>query len=588
MLAPGDRIVRVLPDVAGIAKEFDYFVPASMQGSALVDVGTEVRVSLHGRRVGGWVTGVGVEPPANVTLLPVGKVRGIGPPGEVIDLARWAAWRWAGRLTAILAQASPPYVVRNLPHVRSWQVASTDDPVVAAAFAPGCGVRLVSWAPALDPYPIVFAAAHRGGVHGALVVTPSVVMAERLARRLRRDGVPTALLPNDWALAAAGGVVVIGARNAIWAPIESPGAIVVLDEHDEALQEERSPCWHARDVAIERADRLGVPCVLVSSQPTLEARAAAGEGRLLGLDRRSQRTGWAPLEVVDRRAEEPGRHGLLAPRTVEQMRNARRVLCILNRTGRAKLLSCAACDDLVRCESCGGACAVVDKAGPLVCQSCRAMRPLMCQSCGSARLRNVRPGVSRLAEDLATLLNRPVTEVTAATEELGDGEVFVGTEALLHRAGQADLVVFVDLDGELFAPRSRSAEQTLALLGRASRLVRGRGEAEGGRVVVQTRVPEHPVVAAARLGDSERIVEMETQRRQLGRGAPFGAVAMVSGPGSDELAAAVKDVGVGVQVQGEVGGPYRLRADDHATLCDALAGVGRPALRVRVVVDPLR
>src|SRR5207342_103668 len=102
-------------------------------------------------------------------------------------------------------------------------------------------------------------------------VTPSVASARLLAARLRRSGIPVAVVPRDWAQAAAGGSVVIGARGAAWGPCPHLAAVVVVDEHDEGHQEERAPTWNARDVAIERARRAGVPCLLTSPCPSLEA-----------------------------------------------------------------------------------------------------------------------------------------------------------------------------------------------------------------------------------------------------------------------------------------------------------------------------
>jgi primosomal protein N' (replication factor Y) len=87
------RVVRVLPDVPAIDKEFDYLVPDGVE----VQVGDVVRIQLHGRRVGAWIVAVDVEPVPGVVLKPLAKVSGRGPAPELIDLATWAAWRWAGR-----------------------------------------------------------------------------------------------------------------------------------------------------------------------------------------------------------------------------------------------------------------------------------------------------------------------------------------------------------------------------------------------------------------------------------------------------------------------------------------------------------
>ena len=102
----------MLPD-GPIDKTFDYLVPA--RHAALAVVGAQVRVPLHGRRVSGWIVGVDVAPPAGVTLAEVLAVRGMGPPADVVELATWAAHRWAGRAASILTAASPPTLVSRLP-----------------------------------------------------------------------------------------------------------------------------------------------------------------------------------------------------------------------------------------------------------------------------------------------------------------------------------------------------------------------------------------------------------------------------------------------------------------------------------------
>ena len=106
---PAGRVVRVVPDVAGIDKVFDYVVPDELDGD--VRVGTVVRVPLHGRRVGAWVVEVDVDPPAGVELKAVAKVTGWGPTAELVDLSTWAGWRWAGRRRAFLRSATAPGAV---------------------------------------------------------------------------------------------------------------------------------------------------------------------------------------------------------------------------------------------------------------------------------------------------------------------------------------------------------------------------------------------------------------------------------------------------------------------------------------------
>src|SRR5688500_18646795 len=113
-----DRVVGVLPDVPAIDKVFDYTVPAAMDAD--VRIGTLVRIALHGRRVGGWVVTDGPSSASDGRALkPLAKVTGWGPPPELVELAAWAAWRWAGRRASLLGTASPPGAVRGLPPVRA-------------------------------------------------------------------------------------------------------------------------------------------------------------------------------------------------------------------------------------------------------------------------------------------------------------------------------------------------------------------------------------------------------------------------------------------------------------------------------------
>src|SRR5205814_3068651 len=168
--------------------------------------------------------------------------------------------------------------------------------------------------------------------------------ASVLAGQLRDAGHRVALAPRDWARAAAGGCVVVGSRAAAWAPAPGLASVVVVDEHDEAYQEERAPTWNARDVVVERARRSGAMWVLASPCPSLEALAL---GPLETVSRAEERGGWPPVEVVDRRKEAPGL-GLYSERLVTVLREAGRVVCVLNRKGRAWLLARAACDELAR------------------------------------------------------------------------------------------------------------------------------------------------------------------------------------------------------------------------------------------------
>jgi primosomal protein N' (replication factor Y) len=356
----------------------------------------------------------------------------------------------------------------------------------------------------------------------------------------------------------------------------------VLEEHEEVLQEEASPTWHAREVALERAARAGATCVLVSSCPSLEAR---GRARLVTVDRATERRGWPVVDVVDRRQEDPLRSDLYSTRLVDLVRSGRRVVCVLNRKGRARLLACRACAELARCDRCGAAVSGAED-GSLVCSRCSATRPGLCASCGSTALKLRRIGTTRAREDLERLAGLPVGEVTGDSDEVPSAQVLVGTEAVLRRVDRADAVAFLDLDAELLAPRYRAAEEAMALVARAARLLGGKGE--GGRLLLQTRLPRHDVVLAALHADPGiASAAEEARRRELGW-PPFSAMARISGEAADDVAARLRGRS-GIQLLGPVDGAWLVRAPDHAVLSAALAATPRPpGRRLRIAVDPPR
>lgn len=561
------RVARVVPDVTGLDKQFDYSVPASLE----VAVGSRVRVPLHGRRVGGWVVALD-DPEPGVPLdrlVPIAAVSSVGPSSALVDLARWASVRWGvGRLRPFLVAASPSTMVRTVGRSRR-----TIEPGPPAA----SGVVVVP--PLVDPLPVVTAASASGPT---LVIHPSPAAVRAIATRLRKQGLTVAALPDEWAAAAAGVDVVVGGRSAAWGPCPGMTAAVVLDEHDESLQEERTPTWHARDVVVERARREGAACILVSPCPTGHALTWAGD-RLTG--RAASADGWPRLEVVDRGTDEQWSRSLLSSELIERLRDTSlRVACVLNTKGRARLLACRSCRAVQRCAECG---AVVgqDDSGRFSCGRCASTRPQVCGGCGATAMSLVRPGVTRLRDELEAAAARRVVAVTGdeATDRAlsASADVFVGTEAVLHRVRSLDVVAFLEFDSELLAPRYRAAEQALALLARAGRLV---GSREGrGHVLVQTFVPDHPVLVAASNGDPTGLWEQQAPGRRLLGLPPFRALAEVEGSGAVEFARAT-----GLEVASRDGAAL-VRADEWESLGSALAAAERPrGSRLRVAVDPPR
>ena len=196
--SPGRSVGRVLTDVAGVDKEFDYLVPAALAPAS----GSAPRCGSTST-AGGSAAGSSASasrPDPELALRPIAKVRGWGPEPELVDLAGWAAWRWAGRRRALLATAIGRRAVPVLPAPAR----------AAAGPAPATGLTaalpvdrpvILRLPPAADATPLVAELAQRGPT---LVVVPSVRRGAVLAGRLRRAGGDVAVVPDDWAQARAG------------------------------------------------------------------------------------------------------------------------------------------------------------------------------------------------------------------------------------------------------------------------------------------------------------------------------------------------------------------------------------------------
>ena len=585
-----DRYIRVAVDLTAVEREFDYSVPADLVAS--VRVGTIVRVPLHGRSIRGWVVDDDVVPNAAVgRVLAISKVVGAGPSTDGLDLCRWTAHRWAGRPVALYRAASPPNAVRE-----PWP--ETEGLALGSVLGES-RVEVVAWPPAADRRELI--AEHVAAAGSTLVLTTEPRLGG-LVRDLERRGHRVLVLRSDlddaartraWSAARRGGVVVLGGRTAVWAPVPDLASVMVLDESDEALQEERAPTWHARDVAIERARRAGAPVVLVAPVPSPEAVACAS-GDVVRPTGSVERAGWPQVEVVDLREEPPG-NGLLSDalaRALHQVADrGDRAVCVLNRKGRAKLLTCLTCSTVAECERCGSA-VVEGEDGALVCPRCALARPHICLVCLGTKLRASRLGVQKLRDALAALL--PRTEIAwldATVDDPGTAPVVVGTEAALHRV-DARFVAFLDLDQELFAPRVRAAQQAAALIVRAARGAGARSR--GGRLLLQTRTPEHDILEFARSANPEPLMRAERERRELLSFPPAGAVAELVGESAaveQAVLALRRDLRVlGPSEQG-TGSSALVFAANSDALADALAvaqPLGRAAGRLRVAVDPPR
>ena len=579
---PSVRVARVVPDVTGVDKIFDYLVPEAL--AETVRVGVRVRVPLHGRNVAGWVVEIG-EPSAGLEVKKIKsviKVLGLGATAEIVDLAVWATKRWAGRMRSFISTAAPETLINNVPSPRymprAVQYASDTFDKVR-----DFGGGLITVAPVSNLAPFISAVACDGPT---IVVMPTQHRVKLLAAALRANNFSVAQWPQDWALAYGGVDVVIGTRSAVWAPVEKFSNMVVVDEHDDLLQEERSPTWHARDVAIERSSRVGARCILLSPIASLSARKWAGDRRVV--DSQGQ---WPEVLIVDRNNDEQWSRSLISSELIAELRDkSRRVVCVLNSKGRARLTACGSCRNILRCEKCDAALNQTDKT-TLDCPRCGESRPVICQVCGSSSCAVLKPGVARLREELEAAANRSVFEVTAATETVNERcNVFVGTEAVLHRVQNTDTVVFLDIDSELLAPRYRANEIVATLVVHAARLV-GRST-QSPRILLQTHTPDNAFLIGLKIGDLSQYFVSDEARRSLLKFPPFGSIAQVSGKGTkaflDSLNESLEFSAV-VQTMNKDTENGLIRAENWQQLSDVLLSAKRPAKsRLTFHVDPPR
>jgi len=586
-------VARVVPDVTGVDKVFDYLIPSELLGA--IAVGDRVRVPLHGRNVPGWVTEIGSTDGGftdvdSAKLRSVIKRLGFGPSTEVVQLAQWASHRWCGRLRAFFVAASPSTLVATLPTARYQraQVKVVGDVDVANAVGESRSL-LVQRGPLKSPVDVMVGAA----LHGpSLVIVPTVLRARLFASSLKRHGFSVAVLPDEWDSAAGGVDVVIGSRTAVFARVPHLHSVVVIDEHDDSLRDERTPTWHARDIAIERAQQLNISCVLVSALPSVAAKAWAG-ARVLKSDSLETDSEWPTIALIDRTLDERWSNSLLSSEFIAELRDhSRRIVAVLNTKGRARLLACASCKSLARCVQCDAA-VEIGATGQFSCPRCSTQRPQVCAKCSSAKFLTLKPGVSKLREEIAQAAGRKLADVVEVTGAGDDAMaidqtkmLFVGTEAALHRVHEADTVVFLDIDQELSAPRYRASEIVGSLLVHAARLV-GRSE-RGGKVMVQTHSVDSPVLQAMATLRIDQYLQSVSEMRNFMKLPPFGALAQLSGTNIDDAIHELQK-NVFVNVSAASDGSYLVKASDWQVLADALSEI-EPAkgVRLKVQVDPAR
>ena len=357
-----------------------------------------------------------------------------------------------------------------------------------------------------------------------LLLAPEIGLTPQLADRLKaRFRAPAAVLHSGlgdgerlgaWADARSGRArLVVGTRSAVFVPCRELGLIVVDEEHDPSYKQQDGFRYQARDLAVLRASRAGIPVVLGSATPALESLLNVRRGRYTHRRLTKKVTGARPPQarVVDlnRHPPENGLSGPLVRAISEQLDSDSQVLLYLNRRGFAPLLMCPDCRQTEECSHCDARMVFYRRRDLLLCHHCGARRrpPAGCGECGTP-LQTIGRGTERLEEELqARFPDYPVARMDRDNvrgrrrlEHILGGirerryRILLGTQMLTkgHDFPSLGLVAVIDADQGLFSQEFRGPErlaQTLVqVAGRA-----GRRE-QPGLLVLQTRFPEHPLL----------------------------------------------------------------------------------------------
>lgn len=417
----------------------------------------------------------------------------------------------------------------------------------------------------------------------ALLLAPEVALALKLRRDVeaRFPGLPVFLFHGYQSparrekafrelAARREPCMVVGTRSALFLPLPELGLMVLDEEHDASFKQDEGLHYQAKEVAWCRAALSGALLVFGSATPDVKTFYAAKQG-IISLTRLPHRVGGGALpaiELVDisRDALEGAGQGLLAPASLEALRETVRrgdqAVVLLNRRGYAPLMYCLDCKTVARCPHCDIGLTYHKRREQLVCHYCGFTRPFPspCASCGGLNYLPMGEGTERLeerltGEELAAVLppggrvlrlDRDSTRRPGRMEEIlasfarKEAQVLVGTQMLSkgHHFPDVTLALIADADLGLNLPDYRAMERTFQLLlqsaGRA-----GRGE-KAGRVLLQTRMPNHVCWDFVKRGDYDAFYEHEIGLREKRRYPPFVKLALVraSFPLADAQAAA--------------------------------------------------
>lgn len=435
---------------------------------------------------------------------------------------------------------------------------------------------------------------------GALVLVPEISLTAQTVGRFRsRFGDDVAVLHSrlsagerfdQWDLVRRGEAhVVVGARSALFAPLADPGLIIIDEEHEGSYKQDKSPRYHAREVAARMARERGCALVLGSATPSLESlgRCRAGSWGGVTWTRVSmpERPGGARLpevRVVDM-AEQfrgGGRSVFSAP-LADALRGVaergEKAVLLLNRRGFANFLMCRECGCVPECPHCSCALTYHERGHYLACHTCGRTWPVRaypdpstsCPNCGSRYLGAYGVGTQRVEDELRMMLPEGVevirmdadtTRAKGAHQRLLEqfdaarSAVLVGTQMIAKGLDfpEVTLVGVINADTMLKLPDFRAAERTYDLLeqvaGRA-----GRGETPG-QVIVQTYWASHPAMRAVEGHDRALFLEAELAERREAGYPPFSRLGNVVLWGRSDAAVRMASKAIADAVRGRVEG----------------------------------
>jgi len=434
-----------------------------------------------------------------------------------------------------------------------------------------------------------------------LVLVPEIGLTPQLVERFRRRfAVPMALLHSGlsdserqcaWLMARDGHApLVIGTRSALFTPLKHPGLIIVDEEHDISFKQQEGFRYSARDMAIVFARQLDIPIVLGSATPSLESlhNAQAGRYQLLRLPERAGSASHPVMRLLDVR-QQPMQEGISEPLALLMRRHLEKggqVLLFLNRRGYSPALICHDCGHVAECPRCDARLTYHSGQQRLRCHHCGTERPVprQCPKCGSADLRPLGQGTERIEEGLKSRfpgvglvrIDRDTTSRKGAMEALlqevhgGEARILIGTQMLAkgHHFPEVTLVGILDADQGLFSADFRASERMAQLIlqvaGRAGRANRP------GEVVIQTHVPDHPLLRTLVESDYHAFAQAALVEREQAAFPPFSHLALLRAEAVDSAAPlaflgaarhlAEGQAVAGVQLLGPVPAPMERRA----------------------------